>query len=596
MPPFKLGINMAGAVSAGAYTAGVLDFLTQALDDWYAQKKVDPTVPAHDVSIEVFSGASAGGMCAAISAILLQDEFEHITDTSQTGTTNRFYESWVNQIDIRRLLGTDDLTGDNPTVKSLLDCTVIDEIAESALKRGTPMNPPRPYVSPNLNIFLSLTNLRGVPYNLSGVAPGSVEESTFFYGDRIRFQTLRKDSGDSYPPAPLPSRILDLTQDPSAAAATVPWQTLQMAAKATGAFPVFLKPRVLDRLQDEYCPPGWERVASAEDGTPPAIKPNFPAAMTDMFPTVNVDGGVTNNDPFNYAHDFLLASVTKPIEKGHLPSDAETTDRAVLSVAPFPTTQSYPITTADPSNPANYNPDKSSSILAALPSLFSALISQSRFFGQSLSKLLGEGSFSNFIIAPSDDVLRSQFESNPSQMPPALQCATLSAFGGFFDRGFRAHDFALGRRNCQKFLLDHFLLPQTNEIIKSSLPTKPEDLEAYLTKYGRPDPRVSSAPGFDPATFIPLEERWVPIIPLCTDEIRKPVPAQDRFKMKEKDLDDILDLIFKRFHAVVSALLQPVHAPWHFVISSIVPTIAHFAGSGPLKELLVKELGDSYEK
>ena len=66
--------------------------------------------------------------------------------------------------------------------------------------------------------------------------------------------------------------------------------------------------------------------------------------------------------------------------------------------------------------------------------------------------------------------------------------------------------------------------------------------------------------------------------------------------MQAKNLDDILALIFKRFHAVVGALLQPVHAPWHFVISSIVPSIAHFAGSGPLKELLIKELGDSYEK
>src|SRR5271163_2793770 len=34
MATFKIGINMAGAVSAGAYTAGVLDFLIEALDAW----------------------------------------------------------------------------------------------------------------------------------------------------------------------------------------------------------------------------------------------------------------------------------------------------------------------------------------------------------------------------------------------------------------------------------------------------------------------------------------------------------------------------------------------------------------------------------
>ena len=37
--PFRIALNMAGAVSAGAYTAGVLDFLIDALDAWYAEKE-----------------------------------------------------------------------------------------------------------------------------------------------------------------------------------------------------------------------------------------------------------------------------------------------------------------------------------------------------------------------------------------------------------------------------------------------------------------------------------------------------------------------------------------------------------------------------
>jgi predicted acylesterase/phospholipase RssA len=104
MAVFKIGINMAGAISAGAYTAGVLDFLTEALDEWYKAKSRGEAVPQHDVSIEVLAGASAGGMCAAISAVMLQEDFEHIHDTTKCGTNNRFYESWVNKIDIRELL------------------------------------------------------------------------------------------------------------------------------------------------------------------------------------------------------------------------------------------------------------------------------------------------------------------------------------------------------------------------------------------------------------------------------------------------------------------------------------------------------------
>lgn len=36
---FKICIAMAGAVSAGAYTAGVMDYLTEALSLWQAKKK-----------------------------------------------------------------------------------------------------------------------------------------------------------------------------------------------------------------------------------------------------------------------------------------------------------------------------------------------------------------------------------------------------------------------------------------------------------------------------------------------------------------------------------------------------------------------------
>jgi hypothetical protein len=36
---FHLGLTMAGAVSAGCYTAGVMDYLFEALDLWERAKK-----------------------------------------------------------------------------------------------------------------------------------------------------------------------------------------------------------------------------------------------------------------------------------------------------------------------------------------------------------------------------------------------------------------------------------------------------------------------------------------------------------------------------------------------------------------------------
>ena len=57
---FDLGLVMAGAVSGGAYAAGVVDFLIQALDAWHAAKADRAgAMPEHDVRIRAMSGASA---------------------------------------------------------------------------------------------------------------------------------------------------------------------------------------------------------------------------------------------------------------------------------------------------------------------------------------------------------------------------------------------------------------------------------------------------------------------------------------------------------------------------------------------------------
>lgn len=535
MACFKLGIDMAGAISAGAYTAGVLDFLTEALDAWYAAKARGEIVPEHDVVIEVFSGASAGGMCAAISAVLLQMDFEHIQDVEKSGTTNRLFESWVNKIDIQQLLKTEDLAKAGSVV-SLLDSTTIDEIAKYALAPGDPPNVARPYVSPRLTLFLSLTNLRGVPYSLNGEAPGSLEESTFYYGDRIRFETVASSSTPTSSPSAHPINL-------SVSGEAGGWTLLQEAAKATGAFPVFLAPRSLLRKQEEYTPPMWESVRSALSNTPPAAKPNFPMKLSNPFETLNVDGGVTNNDPFNYAHDYLLS--LSPAQLG--PTSAEDTDRAVISIAPFPSTEQYSDL---------YDSAKNSTVFRALYNLFSALISQSRFFGESLSQIMCGTTFSRFVIAPSDDELAKRYAANPDAQPPALQCASLGAFGGFFEKGFRAHDYALGRRNCQKFLHDHFVLPEDNLIIKSGI--QENHRQEIRTRFGRPALGTYSGSSSDgsslqttPEYLAAGEQRWIPIIPLCSEKVLTPIPVPQRATISDSKIQLIVHLIGRRVRAIV---------------------------------------------
>src|ERR1700730_1523827 len=78
---FQIALALSGAISAGAYTAGVFDFLIQALDEWenartgkYLEKGDDPgTIPNHFVGLKAMSGASAGAVAAAIGAVALAD-------------------------------------------------------------------------------------------------------------------------------------------------------------------------------------------------------------------------------------------------------------------------------------------------------------------------------------------------------------------------------------------------------------------------------------------------------------------------------------------------------------------------------------------
>jgi hypothetical protein len=587
MGSFRIAINMAGAISAGAYTAGVLDFLIEALDAWYLQKDdKNKLVPRHDVMIEAFTGASAGGMCAAISAILLQDDFSHISDTESVGTSNRFYESWVNKIDIRELLKTDDLNDhskkpDSPKAEtklvSLLDCTIIDTIADYALVRGKSLPKSRAYVSPDLTLFLSLTNLRGIAYTIDGVAPGSVEETADFYGDRIRFQTVTKESTRPLAAQAYPINVTSPEGD---------WSLLRDAAKATGAFPIFLAPRILSRRQSDFVPPLWQPGGPVAPETKP-LQPTFPSELTDPFNTLNVDGGVTNNNPFNYAHDYLVS--LEPVQSdSHLEKDPACADRAVLTIAPFPSTSAYA---------ADYDPAANASVFRVLPRLFTALIAQSRFFGQSLGDLMSGRTFSNFIIAPSDQELAKKVTSGRKNIPEALQCASLGAFGGFFSRGFRAHDFALGRRNCQKFLRDHFLLPANNPLMKEWLDVLSRDERRRVTEaFRRPSPLCQKkGPESDLGCPPGEEERvWLPIVPLVGDAALE-ITSVPHYKMTRAELEEVLDLIKARFKAVAYTLINQMQG-WSWLRFFLLPGpffIALF-GKKLLRQALIDQLSDSY--
>src|ERR1700749_742650 len=97
---FYVGLCMAGAVSAGAYNAGVMDYLLEALAEWEKRRGQDG-VPTHKVQIPVMGGASAGGMTSIIGATSLNNPLPPIDKPTDPNNLlaehpeNKLYHSWV---------------------------------------------------------------------------------------------------------------------------------------------------------------------------------------------------------------------------------------------------------------------------------------------------------------------------------------------------------------------------------------------------------------------------------------------------------------------------------------------------------------------
>src|SRR5262249_44678001 len=122
-----------------------------------------------------------------------------------------------------------------------------------------------------------------------------------------------------------------------------PWTSLAETAVATGAFPIVLAPQVLSRTAGEYNHRSW-RIANddpqcdafglcqCEDNQ--EIQPQWNAADADVVHTLNVDGGATNNSPFECAR-LALAALAPRQSSGHNLRDPRLADRAVVNIAPL---------------------------------------------------------------------------------------------------------------------------------------------------------------------------------------------------------------------------------------------------------------------
>lgn len=423
---FELGLVLAGAVSAGAYTAGVMDFLFEALDAWHAAKAAGEDVPMHEVKLKIMAGASAGGMNAAIAAVACRKDFPHITaeNYQAEGQNNLFYNAWVRSIDIKNLLATGDLGNGDP-VGSVLNCASLDAIIEDVLsfQGSAPETAWRAWLDDPFQVVLTLTNLSGVPYGVRFSGETKLYHEMVLHRDDIRFGVpVFKDIAKG---AVSPD-VIPLGR--AASPADAGWNSLGVSALATGAFPLALAPREILRQRTDY----EYRYAYMNSKGEHIYAQPWPAGAEGFHRFYSVDGGAMNNEPFEIARSFLSGSA------GKNPREGNKAQRAIVMIDPF----------SDAGEPFDM---PAASLPAIVKRLFAAYKQQSRFNQIDLSLAEAGDVYSRFLVAPSRGNKRGQ---------EAIASGGLGGFLGFFDQTLRHHDFLLGRANCQRFLRDWFVLPE----------------------------------------------------------------------------------------------------------------------------------------
>ncbi len=452
-PIFEIGLTMAGAVSAGAYTAGVVDFLLEALEAWYQQRADDPDcVPSHGVNLRVMSGASAGAMTAAIVAANALDRFPPVRPGSETttGSSNPLFTAWVNRIDISELLKQQDLAG-GARPASLLDTTIIDQIGNQVLKPRA--GEPRAYFAENLRVMATLTNIPGVPYGYQSRGGGNYQEGMVSHGDVIRFAVTNGGMGPSPEVRREPGWSYEYEIDLSKPALN---PLFKQSAIASAAFPFGLRPRELTRNRSDYN----DRPVLLPAGIPgqPAsvvlLQPAWPSDSTPQkkptYNFVNFDGGCIDNDPFELARRELSGGLTQ-----HNDRDGSTASRAVIIIDPFPQVIA--------TTPAESEQDVP--LQKALFALLGVYKEQARFEPGELALAASDDVYSRFLVAPvRPEPGTNGGPANDDYSGPWIACGALGGFSGFLSRSYRLHDYWLGRRNCQQFLRCHFTLKEDNPL------------------------------------------------------------------------------------------------------------------------------------
>lgn len=438
---FYVGLCMAGAVSAGAYTAGVMDYLIEALQEWQKRKDANvPGTPRHNVVIPVIGGASAGGMTGIITAAALNNPIIPVTKSSANllaeHPENKLYHAWVDLLGpdmFSQMLEAGDINGNG--IVSLLNSSFIDKVASNILQVDTNNLQPIPsYFDKELKVFTTLTNLQGFGYNIPFNA--NIPSNKYYMTIHNDYACFKMHSASEEEDGWM---LLDFKANTNIDVA-------RNAAMATGAFPVGLSPRMLTRKSSHVNMIPWYK----------NITSSFPIPEPDCI-TLNVDGGVINNEPFEIVRNVLCDKTGQTDPKVY--QDSCQFKSTVLLIDPFPSAKPGTI-------------EKDTKLFKVMGLTFSAMLDQMRAKPEQLVSALDSKQAGQFLIAPTRK--RERLDNGKAEDvagDKAIACGAFDGFAGFMNKEFRVHDYFLGRFNCEMFLRNYFTISkdalEQNHIFKN---------------------------------------------------------------------------------------------------------------------------------
>lgn len=442
----KLAIVISGAVSLGSYEAGVAYEVLEAI----AQHN-EAAPPEDKIIIDVITGASAGGITAAVLGKALLCHGKKLREAY----ANPLYKAWVEKVKMVKASPADPEEGllevevDNHKY-SLLNMTALNHIAEGIFPddflqcaNDCEISEPHPAANKDNGVHqvavgIAMGNLNGFPLDLQLNIGTNLKSNARFaysqYKDNFVLKMKRPtqepiedvalEEWEQYTSKESPLQMV--WKPRKGLMSVVSWSQLREVALSSGAFPFAFGVRQIERHSDQGddSTDNPTAVYASRDSTRKAKAFQAEDKSEDPFngKYVYTDGGVFENEPVGLA----ISLIDSLYPDGHQATDK---DRYFLFIAPGARKAS-----SDPFRTINRDekgaqPDH----LAVAKALASAIMGQSRF-----QQWITRADKPKVLAITSED--------------GTLLGDVFSAFGGFLDEKFRAYDYNIGRQTAQRKL------------------------------------------------------------------------------------------------------------------------------------------------